>query len=296
MAVSGDDRLLVADSFNHTIRCISASGEVSTLAGSAKKSGSSDGQGAAARFSCPGGLALSPDGSLFVTDFFNHIMRRVSPEGHVSTVAGAAGQQGSADGPAALARFSGPRGLAFGPDGTLFIAGSGNSAIRCLSSGGIVSTLAGAAGQVGSADGLGAAARFHFPSGLALAPDGCLFVSDSGNCTIRCISPGGLVSTVAGAAGQCESCDGQGAAARFRCPSGIAVHPDGCLYVVDIEDHTLRRISASGEVSTVAGLAGQSGSSSGRGSAARFTSPRGIAAGPDGSLYVTDSHRVLKVR
>jgi DNA-binding beta-propeller fold protein YncE len=104
------------------------------------------------------------------------------------------------------------------------------------------------------------------------------------------------VSTVAGAAGQVGGTDGLGAAARFEDLTGIAVHPDGCLYVVDREGHTLRRISASGAVSTVAGLAGQSGSSSGRGSAARFSHPLGIAVGPDGSLYVTDSHRVLKVR
>ena len=104
-----------------------------------------------------------------------------------------------------------------------------------------------------------------------------------------------VTGTVAGAAGQKGSADGQGAAARFNDPCGVALHPDGYLYVVDYGSHTLRRISASGAVSTVAGLAGQSGSSSGRGSAARFTYPHTIAVGPDGSLYVTDWHRVLRV-
>jgi DNA-binding beta-propeller fold protein YncE len=201
----------------------------------------------------------------------------------VSTVAGAAGQQGSTDGPAALARFYGPRGLALGSDGSLFIADTSNCAIRCLSPEGTVRTVAGAAGQQGSADGLGPAARFCEPYGLAAAPDGRLYVADTGNHTIRCISAAGVVSTLAGAV------------ARFNKPFSIAVGPDGSLYVADTHNHTIRCISAEGAVSSLAGAAGQKGSVDGRGPAARFTYPTGLAVGPDGSLFVTDEHSVRRI-
>jgi sugar lactone lactonase YvrE len=140
--VSPAGTLYITDGGSHTIRCISASGEVSTLAGSAGEDGAQDGQGSAARFCYPDGVVLGPNGSLFVSDSWNFTIRRVSPEGHVSTVAGVAEEEGSADGPAALAHFYASD-LALGPDGTLFIADYGNSTIRCLSPGGIVRTLAG---------------------------------------------------------------------------------------------------------------------------------------------------------
>jgi DNA-binding beta-propeller fold protein YncE len=268
---------------------------VSTLAGAAGQEGSADGLGAAARFCYPTGVALCPDGSLLVADEVNNTIRSVSAEGQVSTVAGAAGQEGSTDGPAALARFNEPCGLSLGSDGSLYIADSSNHTIRCLSPGGTVRTVAGAAEQEGSADGIGPAAQFNKPSGLAAAPDGRLYVADTDNHTIRCISAAGVVSTLAGAAGQEGSTDGQGAAARFSSPWGIAVGPDGSLYVADWENRTIRCISAEGAVSTLAGAAEQKGAMDGRGSAARLSRPTGLAVGPDGSLYITDWHSVRRI-
>jgi DNA-binding beta-propeller fold protein YncE len=295
LAVRPDGNLLLVDSGNSTIRHVSAAGAVRTLAGAAGQQGSADGVGAAARFFWPAGVALRPDGSLLVSDYWNRTIRSVSAEGVVSTMAGAAGQQGSTDGPAALARFRGLRGLSLGSDGSLYIADSGNHTIRCLSPDGTVRTVAGAAGQEGTTDGLGPAARFKWPSGLAAAPDGRLYVADSENHTIRCISAAGLVSTLAGAAGQVGSTDGQGDAARFISPFSIAVGPDGSLYVADYSSHSIRCISTEGAVSTLAGAAGQQGSVDGRGPAARFTRPAGLAVGPDGSLFVTDCRSVRRI-
>ena len=184
---------------------------------------------------------MRPDGSLLVADSHNHTICSVSAEGLVSTVAGAAEQVGSTDGPAALARFRNPQNLALGPVGSLYIADTWNHTFRCLSPEGTVRAVAGAAGQRGSADGLGPAARFNYPRGVAAAPDGRLYVANTLNHTIRCISAAGLVSTLAGAAGQGGSTDGQGAAARFSSPYGIAVGPDGSLYVTD--HHSVRRIT-----------------------------------------------------
>ena len=214
--------------------------------------------------------------------------------GRVSTLAGSA-ESGCADGVGAAARFSYPWGLAVRPDGSVLVADSCNHTIRCISAAGLVSTLAGAAGQVGSTDGQGAAARFSSPNGIALGPDGRLYVADTDNHTIRCISAAGVVSTLAGAAGQEGSADGLGAAARFSRPFDIALGPDGSLFVADMGNDTIRCISAEGAVSTLAGAAGQLGIVDGRGPAARFAEPMGLAVGPDGSLFVTDSHAVRRI-
>jgi DNA-binding beta-propeller fold protein YncE len=304
LAAASSGELLLTDCASHTVRHISAQGQVSTLAGSAGESGSEDGAGPAARFRVPSGIALCPDGSALVADWGNHTIRRVSSEGLVSTVAGAAGQEGSADGPGAQARFSFPAGLALSSKGSLFIADANNHTIRCLSPDGTVRTVAGAAGQQGSEDGPGPAARFSRPRGLALAPDGRLFVSDSHNHTIRCISAAGVVSTLAGSAGQSGSADGLGAAARFKQPWGLALHPGGCLYAADILDNSIRCISAEGAVSTLAGsgeevpgTGWQEGRAErGRGPAARFWRPTALALGPQGSIYATHEHAVRRLR
>ena len=196
---------------------------------------------------------------------------------------------------ALLPRLASPA-CASWPWALLALADCGSHTIRCLSPEGVVRTVAGAAGKAGSADGLGPAARFCCPLGLAAAPDGCLFVADSENHTIRCISAGGEGSTVAGSAGLQGSADGQGSAASFSCPHGLALGLNGSLYVADEGSHTIRCVSAEGLVCTLAGIAGQVGCMSVLGAAARFCRPTGVAVGLDGSLYVTDEHSVRRVR
>ena len=262
---------------------------VSTLAGSAGQTGTSDGQGAAARFTFPTGIAVDSSGSIYVADQSYHIIRKITSGGLVSTFAGSAGQVGSSDGQGAAARFRGPFGIAIDSSGAIYVADSENQLIRKITPGGLVSTLAGSAGQSGSADGQGASARFNNPYGVAIDSSGSVYVADSSNNLIRKITPGGLVSTFAGSVFQGGSADGQGAAARFNSPFGVAVDSSGSIYVADWFNCLIRKITSGGLVSTLAGSAGQSGFADGQGAAARFNNPQGIAVDSIGNIYVADN-------
>src|SRR5207237_472071 len=141
----------------------------------------------------------------------------------------------------------------------------------------VVSALAGTAGLSGSTDGAGPAARFNFPIGLAVDSTGNVYVADSGNHFIRKITSAGVVSPFAGSPFGVGSTDGPALSAKFLLPSGVAVDTAGNVYVADTGNHTIRKISASGTVSTLAGVAGQAGFADGAGAAARFRSPFGLA-------------------
>ncbi len=259
IAIDGSS-LYVADMNNGAIRKIAlATGAVTTLAGSPGSAGSSDGAGAAARFSTPSGIAAS-GASLYVADRGSHTIRKVAIATRaVTTLAGMPGSIGSADGKAGAARFFHPYGIA--TDGTsLYVADMFGQTIRRIAiATGTVTTLAGSAGLVGSSDGRGKAAAFYYPSGIAT--DGTnLYVADKNNHTIRKVTIAtGAVSTLAGKAGAAGSADGAGAAARFFNPFGIAA--DGTtLYVSDTSNHTIRAVAiATGQVRTLAGEAGAAG-------------------------------------
>ena len=171
------------------------------LAGHAGGAGSFDGTGASARFDYPVGVASDSSGNLYVGDAHNYTLRKVSPAGVTSTLAGAVGLSGSADGAGTAARFLSLSGLAVDTSGNVYVADAANHTIRKVSPTGVVSTLAGTAGASGSADGTGAAARFYYPAGLAVDSSGNVFVADSVNHTLRKITPAGAVSTVVGQAG-----------------------------------------------------------------------------------------------
>ncbi|MDG1409691.1 MAG: hypothetical protein P8Q52_03015, partial [Acidimicrobiales bacterium] len=197
--------------------------------------------------------------------------------------AGPAGPSSSTDGSACT--------NAAGVAGTV-VSGADSTGLLlayCLTSPvGTVTTFAG--GAQGSADGTGADARFNYPKGVAVDGDGNLYVADSNNHTVRKITLAGEVTTLAGTAGSSGSVDGTGADARFNYPHEVAVDGDGNLYVADTSNHTIRKITPAGVVTTLAGTAGSSGSADGTGADARFTSPNGVAVDGDGNVYVADTY------
>lgn len=258
--------------------------------------GTSDGTGPAAQFSNSSyGISANPDGNLYVVDTESDTIRKITPAGVVSTLAGMAGVEGSADGTGAAARFFIPIFSAADAAGNLYIADQLNHTIRKVTTAGVVSTVAGMAGVSGSADGTGTAALFRFPTGIAVDASGNLYVSDSGSYTIRKITPAGLVSTLAGMAGVTGSADGVGGAARFNVPLAVTADPAGNLYVSDTLNRTIRKITPAGLVSTLAGTPGLAGSDDGTGPAARFQEPLGIALDSAGNVYVADDQRIRKI-
>jgi len=262
----------------------------STLAGLAGITNSTDGTGNAARFDTPTAVAADSAGNLYVADQGSHTIRKITSAGLVSTLAGSAGNSGSTNGTGAAARFNYPAGVAVDAAGNIYVADTENHTIRKITSGGIVSTLAGTAGAPGSTNSTGAAARFNSPTGLAVDAIGNVYVADSANNSIRVITPAGVVTTLAGETGPPGSADGTGGAARFNGPFGVAIdNVSKDVFVADTRNHTIRKIAAGGVVTTLAGTAGSAGAAAGTGSAARFNSPYGLAIHRSGSLLVADS-------
>jgi sugar lactone lactonase YvrE len=292
VALSGSGAAYVADSENNTIREIAPGGPVSTFAGVAGISGSSDGVGANARFYGPQGIAFDSAGNLYVADSANATIRKISPSGFVSTLAGSAGHYGPDDGAGSSARFYQPTGIAVDSMGHVYVSDSGNQTIRKITPDGVVSTLAGLVGNAGSADGTNTDARFNGPAGIGVDSAGNLYVSDFYNHAIRKVTPGGSVTTIAGLGGVWGNADGMNNAARFFEPAGVTVDGAGNVYVADSGNYTVRKLALSGTnwvVTTVAGLAGVSGSTGGLASDARFTYPMGLAANSAGLLCVADT-------
>ena len=289
VAVNSAGNVYVADTDNSTIREVTSNGVVTTLAGSAGQSGSADGTNSTARFNNPSGMAMDSDGNIYVADTGNFTIRKVTSGGVVTTLAGSAGHSGSADGTNNTARFNNPVGVAVDTGGNLYVADTGNNTLRKVTSGGVVTTLAGFAGQSGSADGTNGTARFTNPTGVAVDSAGNVYVADAGNKTIRRITSGGVVTTLAGSAGLSGSADGTNSAARFSYPFGITVDSAGHLYVTDASNFTIRGVTSNGVVTTLAGRAGQPGDADGADSAARFYVPSGVALDSAGNVYVDDT-------
>ncbi|HXE71468.1 MAG TPA: hypothetical protein VNO81_02315 [Candidatus Nitrosotenuis sp.] len=269
LAVGQDGSVYVADTNNQVIRRIGPEGKVTTLAGRPGRPGWADGQGSEALFHGPMGLALDADGSLYVADFYNHRIRRVSPRGEVTTVAGD-GRAASRDGPALKGSLKGPRGLALAPGGTLVIAEMLGNRIRTLDRQGNLGTLAGT-GQEGVGDGPALQATFLAPASLAVAPDGTVYVGQEANYTLRRITPQGQVETL----GVDWKVEGPLAAVMPQPLRGLAFTPAGELILSNYPRGFVTLIEGAG--SAVVG-----------GNAGSFRTSWGVAADAQGNVYVAD--------
>ncbi len=233
----------------------------------------------------PAGIAVDSSGYIYVSDAYGRKIWKISPWGASTSVAGT-GEGGAANGPATAATFLMPMGIAVDPLRNIYVADRGNDLIREILAGGSVSTVAGQTGVIGAANGPATAASFYWPNGVAVDSSGNLYVADTFNSLIREITPGGVVSTLAGG-GPCCGTNGAGTAASFTWPNGIAVDPQGNVYVADTYNSLIRKITPGGMVSTLAG-AGISGHTNGNVASASFNGPTGVAVDSSGNVYVAD--------
>ncbi len=269
------------------VSCLPKQGNVTTLAGSGVL-GSSDGNGSGAQFNNPFGTAVDASGDVYVADYYNHLIRKVTSAGTVTTIAGVPQISGSDDGPGSIAKFYRPTSIALDSAGNLYVSESGNHMIRKINSIGFVSTFAGS-GSSGSADGVGTAATFYNPGGLAFDASGDLYVADSSNNRIRKITPAGVVTTVAGSVP--GSVDGTGTAATFNFPTGLVFDQAGNLFIADRSNQRIRKMTSAGVVTTLAGSS--AGRQDGVGAAARFNGPNSLTIDTDGNLFVADAFNSL---
>jgi len=297
-------------------------GTLVTVAGNFSSSGFSGDGGLAtqAQLNNPHGVALGPDGSLYIADTFNHRIRRVDPQGIITTVAGSGptgwnqGGLSGDGGPATQARLNMPKDVAIAADGSLYIADTENNRIRRVNPAGFIETVVGngptgGVGEFGGDGGPANLAKLGGPESIALGPDGSLYIADLYNHRVRRVTPDGIIDTAAGDGAYCSDqrlpCGDGGPAilAQFYAPNGVALSTDGILYITDGSAHRVRRVDLSGSIATIAGsgpVGFTSGSFAGDGgiaSQARLSAPGGVAMSPDGALYVADTwnHRIRRV-
>jgi sugar lactone lactonase YvrE len=312
VALDSAGTVYVADSGNDTVRQLNLVGTnwvTTTILGMGAAFGTNDGVGSSTRFYSPQGITCGELGQLFITDTFNATIRSATNTGGAwvtTTIAGAPDIVGSTDGTGSQAHFHMPKGIGMDRCGNLYVADCDPnflipiSTVRRLVSAQNnswnVTTPVGTAGINGSRDGTNSSARFDGPVGVAVDSATNIYVTDQVNCEIRKIQPVGtnwVVTTLAGMPGLGGSIDGTNGAARFLFPDGVAVDPQGNLYVADTDNNTIRKMSALGTnwvVSTIGGTAGSQGSADGAGNIARFNASRDVAVDGARNLYVCDTY------
>jgi sugar lactone lactonase YvrE len=292
VAVDAQGNIYVSDTFNNRIRKITANGTVTTIAGNGV-AGYTDASGVAANaeFYGPQGLTVDAQGNIFVADFGNNVIRKITPAGVISTVAGNT-IAGYVDGVATtVAEFFNPAAVAVDAQGNLYVADYNNNMIRKVTSAGVVSTVAGTRtpgylnATVNTTTGVNAA--FRNPAGIVVDATGNIFVADIGNSAIREITPAAVVTTVAGGTVQ---------SALLGYPAGIAIDATGNLFITD-ESGRIIELTAAKVLYVLAGASNVAGFADGAGTAAQFNAPQGICVDASGNIYVADynNNRIRKV-
>ena len=289
LAVDSNGNVFVLDTGNHCVRKITPSGDVSTFAGSVP--GNEDGQGVNAKFNTPLGMAIDNFDNLYIADTGNNKIRKIDPSGNVSSIAGYT-TSGNQDGNGFFARFNSPRDLVVDVNGNIYVADTSNHRIRKISPNGDVTTFAGSI--QGSQDGVGTAAKFYNPVGIAIDSNGDLFVTDYLSHRIRKITTS-TADVVTFAGNNQGHSNGIGTAAAFFYPHGLAIDNNNIIYVADIYNNAVRKISPNAEVTDFAGMI--EGYQDGEGVNAKFSNPYGVATDANGSIYVADknNHRIRKI-
>ena len=300
MCLDDKGNLYVADSANHCIRRILPGGVVSTFAGSAEK-GTVDGPVHQARFNTPSGVLSDGKGNLYVCSYEENSIRVVGPDGTVRSLVKSR-EEGYRDGSLVEARLHSPRGLVFDSKGNLLVSDCWNHRIRKITSQGVVSTLAGGGptGEDAKAtwhDGIGTEARFFAPCGLAIDNKDNLYVADAENHRIRKITPGAVVTTIAGSGASGKEgggfADGPAAQSRLNTPTELAVTDDGVVYFSDTYGNRIRKITPGGIVSTVAGT-GIAGYRDGPAEMAKMNWPRGIVLKGNAILFADFNNHLVR--
>lgn len=292
VAIDANGRVAVADSLNHRIRFVSRDGFITTGAGTGAPGLSGDGAAAtAAELDHPQGVAGTPDGGLLIADTYNHRVRRISPSGQITTVAGSGRGFGGDGGPATAAQLAFPLAVAPTTDGGFLIADFGNRRVRKVSSGGAITTVAGSGLRAFGGDGGPAAGAGLDAGGVAATPDGGFVIADTSNARLRRVDPNGRISTIAGTGVRGSGGDGGAAAdSQLFFPVDVAVAPDGSVLVADAGANRVRWIDPAATIHTLAGVGTAGYDGDGRDARlVQLNQPRGVAVGRSGDVVVSDS-------
>jgi sugar lactone lactonase YvrE len=281
LAVDAAGNIYVADYGNNLIRKITPTGVVSTFAGSGNQ-GNIDAAGLLASFNRPTGIAVDASGNLFVADAGNNVIRKITADGTVSTLAGS-DSTGSVNGVGVASSFFDPVGVAVDASDNVYVADAGNNMVRMISSAGAVTTLA--------SDSTSSGIVFSNPTGVAKDAGGNVFIANYLNNNILLINPARTVSVFAGT-GLPGAGNGPAGAATFYFPNSVAVDAADNVYVSDGVNNLIRKITPGGTVSTLAG-SGDAGAIDSTGTAASFNGPAGLAVDAAGNVYVADANNNL---
>ncbi|HWQ35479.1 MAG TPA: Ig-like domain-containing protein [Blastocatellia bacterium] len=302
VATDAAGNLYLTDTGNHRIRKVAPNGVITTVAGSGSVGASGDGGPAtAASLNQPRGVAVDSAGNIYIADSGNHRIRKVAPNGVITTVAGDGADDFSGDGgPATTAKLSSPYGVAVDGAGNVYIADTGNSRIRKINiTTGVISSLTNGGYGYSGDGGQAAAAKLSFPEAVFVDGAGNVYLSDTGNYRIRRIGADGIITTIAGTGTPGSVGEGgKATSAQINQPSGLTVDAAGVIHFADRGNHRIRRIAADGTITTVVGTgtAGANGENNSA-TAAQLRSPSGVATDPAGNLFIADTgnHRVLMI-